>query len=147
MKNNVCPNAAARLCGDRDHPTVRGIVRFHQRCDGVLVEAEVTGLPRTETGFFGFHIHQGANCAGEGFPNTGGHFNPGEKAHPTHQGDLPPLLGDSGTAYMKVLTGRFCVEEIIGRTVIVHAGPDDFHTQPSGNAGAKIACGVIKRVP
>ena len=55
-------------------------------------------------------------------------------------------MGDYGKAYMKVLTGRFCVEEVIGRTVILHIDPDDFHTQPSGNAGRKIACGVIRRI-
>lgn len=107
---------------------------------------EITGLPKTETGFFAFHIHEGENCGGEGFSDTGGHFNPGGAMHPSHAGDLPQLLADHGKAFMKVLTGRFCVEEVIGKTVIVHAGPDDFHTQPSGNAGAKIACGVIRRI-
>lgn len=55
-------------------------------------------------------------------------------------------MADFGNAYMKVLTGRFHVEQIIGRTVILHSNPDDFHTQPSGNAGTKIACGVIQRI-
>lgn len=138
-------SAAARIRGDSSHPSVRGIVRFFQREDGVLVEAQVTGLPRTETGFFAFHIHEGANCDGDDFSNSGGHFNPGKTAHPNHAGDLPPLLADYGKAYMKVLTGRFHVGEVIGKTVIIHAEPDDFHTQPSGNAGMKIACGVIQR--
>ena len=138
-------SAAARIMGDSSHPSVRGIVRFFQREDGVLVEAQVTGLPRTETGFFAFHIHEGENCDGDDFSNSGGHFNPGKTAHPNHAGDLPPLLADHGKAYMKVLTGRFHVGEVIGKTVIIHAEPDDFHTQPSGNAGMKIACGVIQR--
>ena len=138
-------SAAARIRGDSSHPSVRGIVRFFQREDGVLVEVQVTGLPRTETGFFALHIHEGANCDGDGFSNSGGHFNPGKTAHPNHAGDLPPLLADYGKAYMKVLTGRFHVGEVIGKTVIIHAEPDDFHTQPSGNAGMKIACGVIQR--
>ena len=55
-------------------------------------------------------------------------------------------MGDGGKAYLKVLTGRFRLEEVIGRTVILHRDPDDFHTQPSGNAGTKIACGVIQRI-
>ncbi|MGM9604539.1 MAG: superoxide dismutase family protein [Faecousia sp.] len=142
----VYPSAAARIHGDSSHPTVRGIVRFFQRENGVIVEAEVTGLPRTETGFFAFHIHEGTNCEGEGFPNAGTHFNPGGALHPNHAGDLPPLLADHGRAYMKVLTGRFHVGEVTGKTVIIHADPDDFHTQPSGNAGKKIACGVIQRM-
>ena len=139
-------NAMARIRGDSSHPSVCGIVRFFQREDGVLVEAEVTGLPRTQTGFFALHIHEGAGCDGEGFPDSGGHFNPGGATHPNHAGELPPLLADYGKAYMRVLSGRFHVGEVIGKTVIIHAEPDDFHTQPSGNAGKKIACGLIRRM-
>lgn len=145
MKRNTYPIAVAQIRGDSSHPTVRGMVRFFQRENGVIVEAEVTGLPRTETGFFAFHIHDGASCEGDGFPNAGSHFNPGRTQHPNHAGDLPPLLADHGSAYMKVLTGRFHVGEVIGKTVIIHAEPDDFHSQPSGNAGSKIACGIITR--
>ena len=109
--------------------------------------AQIDGLPKeSETGFFAFHIHEGRDCGGEGFADTGGHFNPGNTEHPRHAGDLPPLLSDNGRAFMQVLTGRFRVDEVIGRTVIIHSHPDDFHTQPSGNAGTKIACGVICRV-
>lgn len=146
MKCCQCPDAVARIHGDSEHPALRGTVRFFQTCGAVVVEAEVTGLPRTETGFFAFHIHQGDSCAGEGFPDTGGHFDPGGEKHPSHAGDLPPLLEDSGRAYLKTRTGRFRLEEVIGRTVIIHGGPDDFHTQPSGNPGAKIGCGVIQAV-
>lgn len=146
MKKTLFTNATAELQGEGSHWKLRGIVRFLQRGDGVLVEAEIYGLPKTETGFFAFHIHEGKDCGGDGFPNTGGHFNPGGAAHPNHAGDLPPLLSDHGKAYMKVLTGRFHVEEIIGKTVIIHENPDDFHTQPSGNAGVKIACGIIRSV-
>lgn len=146
MKQKERANAVARLSGGSEYPALRGVVKFHQRSDGVVVEAQVWGLPRTQTGFFAFHIHEGGSCEGRDFPNTGGHFNPDGRNHPSHAGDLPPLLGDFGKAYMKVLTGRFRVGEIIGRTVILHAEPDDFHTQPSGNAGTKIACGVIRRM-
>ena len=146
IKQTGYPKAAARLRGGRDYPEIRGTVRFFQRSDGVLVEAEVSGLPRTETGFFALHIHEGESCLGDGFPGTGGHFHPGKAEHPNHAGDLPPLLGDHGKACMTVLTGRFRVEEILGKTVILHGAPDDFRTQPSGNAGKKIACGVIRRI-
>lgn len=146
MKQTEYPNAFARICGGADYPTVRGRVAFYQHCDGVVVEAEVWGLPRTQPGFFAFHIHDGRSCSGEGFPNAGGHFNPGQGEHPCHAGDLPPLLADSGRAWLKVLTTRFRVEDVIGRTVILHGAPDDFHTQPSGSAGEKIACGVIRRI-
>lgn len=143
MTQKIFRCAIAQIRGSR--PGLWGVVRFFQRGDGVLVEAEVTGLPKTETGFFAFHIHEGKSCDGEGFPDSGGHFNPGGAAHPSHAGDLPPLLADHGKAYMRVLTDCFHVDEIIGKTVIIHSEPDDFHTQPSGNAGAKIGCGVIRR--
>lgn len=145
MKHTMYPKAAARIRGGSEYPQLHGLVRFFQRNDGLIVEAEIFGLPKTETGFFAFHIHEGDSCAGEGFPSTGSHFNPGMTTHPKHAGDLPPLLSDHGKAYMKVYTGRFHAEEVIGKTVIIHRDPDDFHTQPSGNAGTKIACGLIQR--
>lgn len=145
MKQAGRPDAIAHLRGGRDYPEIQGVVRFYQRADGVLVEVRVRGLPRTETGFFAFHIHAGGSCAGEGFPESGSHFDPGHALHPNHAGDLPPMLGDFGRAYLQVLTGRFLVGEVLGKTVILHAQPDDFHTQPSGNAGTKIACGVIRQ--
>ena len=145
MKQAGRPDAIAHLRGGRDYPEIQGVVRFYQRADGVLVEARVRGLPRTEKGFFAFHNHAGGSCAGEGVPGSAGHFAPGHATHPNHAGDLPPMLGDFGRAYLQVLTGRFHVGEILGKTVILHAQPDDFHPQPSGNAGTKIACGVIRQ--
>ena len=146
MKYSANPNAIARIFGGSGHPAIHGTVRFYQRRDGVMVEAEINGLPRTETNFFAFHIQEGGSCGGEGFSDSGTHFNPGKDLHPNHAGDLPPLLGNCGKAYMKVLTGRFHVGEVIGKTVVLHAEADDFHTQPSGNVGAKIACGVIRKL-
>ena len=67
-------------------------------------------------------------------------------AHPMHSGDLPPLLSATGRAYMAVLTDRFSIGQIIGKTVVVHSRADDFQSQPAGNAGEKIACGVIQPV-
>ena len=125
---------------------IRGTVRFFQRTRGTLVIAQISGLPRdSETGFFAFHIHEGGSCIGAGFSGTLGHYDPDGQPHPRHAGDLPPLLSVGGTAYMSVLTGRFRADEVIGKTVVIHSGADDFHSQPSGNAGEKIACGVIER--
>ena len=145
MQQKRCSKAFVRICGCDEHPKLHGTVRFFQRNDGVIVEVEVKGLPETESGFFGFHIHAGGSCTGEGVADTESHYNPGEDIHPQHAGDLPPLLSNDGKAYMKVLSNRFSIEEIIGRTVIIHNAPDDFRTQPSGNAGMKIACGVIQK--
>ena len=88
--------------------------------------------------FFGFHIHQGDNCSGTDFSGTGSHYNPSDQAHPKHAGDLPPLLECQGNAYLSVRTDRFSVADIIGRTVVIHSDPDDFHSQPAGNAGRRL---------
>lgn len=137
--NNPC-TAIAHIRGQG----ISGTVRFHSQCDGTLVTADICGLPESETGFFAFHIHEGGCCGGEGFADTGSHYNPCSADHPRHAGDLPPLLSCGGKAHLEVVTGRFRVRDVIGRTVVIHSGPDDFKTQPAGNAGRKIACGVIR---
>ena len=129
----------------RGEGNLKGTVKFYPVNCGTLVVAEVTGLPKSETGFFALHIHEGERCSGVGFADTLGHFNPTGAEHPRHAGDLPPLLSQNGRAFLAVETNRFSVWEIIGRTVVIHSGADDFHTQPAGNAGNKIACGVIRR--
>lgn len=139
------PAAAACIKGRRDSG-ISGTVLFYPRGKGTVIDAGIDGLPGNESGFYGFHIHEGGNCRGEGFANTGGHYNPGNCGHPMHAGDLPPLLECCGKARLVVWTERFCPAEVIGRTVVVHSQPDDFHSQPSGNAGEKIACGVIRKV-
>lgn len=140
------PDAMARIVGGEEVPRLSGCVRFYQENGCVLIEAKISGLPKTsESRFFGFHIHQGRDCSGVGFSRTEGHYNPLGQGHPEHAGDLPPLLSCKGSAYLSVKTDCFSVNEIIGRTVVIHSNPDDFHTQPAGNAGKKIACGIIQR--
>ena len=143
LEHSMCPCAFAQIKGGSSVPGLRGTVKFYRKCGGVLVEVNVSGLPQNDTDFFAFHIHEGTDCDGEGFADTKGHFNPGNQPHPRHAGDLPPLLSVGGRAYMAVWTGRFSVKDILGRTVVIHREADDFHTQPSGNSGEKIGCGVI----
>ncbi len=145
MIRNNNSTAIAYISGGDFNPRISGTVKFFQRDDGVLIVADIHGLPDSETGFFAFHIHEGKDCGGAGFPNTGSHYNPYGKEHPNHAGDLPPLLSANGRANLAVITNRFAVRDVIGRTVVVHSNPDDFKTQPSGNAGTKIACGIIRR--
>lgn len=140
------PNAIANLCGGEEFPDICGQVVFYQRKNCVLVEVNVKNLPATEAGFFGFHIHEGDTCAGINFSDTGIHYNPANTHHPIHAGDLPPLMLCNGGAYQVVATERFCVKNIIGRTIVIHQMPDDFKSQPAGNAGTKIACGKICKV-
>lgn len=143
--------AVAKLSGAKGFEAIHGEVFFRQTPYGVLITAAVHGLPRQQKndafGVFGFHIHTGTECDKSGnFSQTLGHYNPSNTEHPYHAGDLPPLFSNDANAYMQVLTDRFKLDEIIGRTVIIHSSPDDFKTQPSGNSGNKIACGVIKEM-
>lgn len=146
------PQAVAMLQGSPAYADIRGSVRFYGTRYGVFVVAEVGGLPRggrCATPIFAFHIHEGATCRGDTadpFAKAGAHYNPQGCLHPYHAGDLPPLWGANGYAFSAFLTARFAIEEIIGKTVVVHMGLDDFTTQPAGNAGAKIACGEIRAV-
>ena len=141
-----CPDAVAEIRGGMEASQLSGCVRFYQENGCILIEARVSGLPKgSATGFFGFHIHQGESCAGIDFSETGSHYNPTDEAHPKHAGDLPPLLSCHGSAYLSVKTDRFCVNDIVGRTVVIHSDPDDLYSQPVGNAGKKIACGVIRK--
>lgn len=144
------PDAHAVMKGSPNYPNINGRVFFYQLVNGVLLIAQLQGLPQgtgaCSPNIFGFHIHSGNSCTGtpeDPFAQSGSHYNPANCPHPAHAGDLPPLFGNHGYAFMALITDRFSVNEIIGRTVIVHASPDDFTTQPSGNSGAKIACGQI----
>lgn len=130
--------------GGADAPGLQAVAEFYSDREGTWVAIRARGLPRD--GFFAMHIHEGGSCAGAGFPESKGHFNPTNDLHPYHAGDLPQLLSSGGQAKMMVWTGRFRVKDILGRTVIIHSGTGDFHTQPSGNPGEKLACGVITAV-
>ena len=146
---NQCNGISAAktiIKGDDEYARIRGEVLFRRVRDGVLVTVRVSGLPKNESGFYGFHIHEGKSCEGEDFEKTKGHYNPKDRSHPHHAGDLPPLLSCKGAAFMQVKTDRFRICDIIGRTVVIHGDADDFRTQPSGDAGEIIACGVIRAV-
>ena len=139
------PVAIAQIRGNKETAGLNGTVRFYQYPGGILTEVDVNGLPNNGMGFYGFHIHSGGSCSGNDFSSTGGHLNPTNTMHPYHAGDLPPLLSYNGRAYMAVMSDRFSLQDILGRTVVIHKMPDDFRSQPAGNAGDKIACGVIRR--
>ncbi len=149
MKKNhksASNTVTARIFGFSEYPDIHGSVSFKQLSSGVLVTAEVYGLPNSDEKcddkVFGFHIHEGLSCDKDG-ENTLGHFNPNKCPHPKHNGDMPPLFGNDGYAYLSFFTSRFSVKDIIGRTVVIHNSPDDFKSQPAGNSGEKIACGKI----
>jgi len=130
-----------------------GEVTFEQVGDKVRVIVFAQGLKPDQE--HGFHIHEVGDCSSGDGMSTKGHFNPHGKphAHPTtgerHAGDLPALkAGKDGRARLDVMMDIITVSpgpaSIVGRGLIVHADPDDYKTQPTGNSGARIACGVIK---
>lgn len=145
------PDAIAEIKGGKDHPQITGTVKLYRTDLGTIVFSEIKGLPETHSAcsdrIFAFHIHKGSECSGDmndQFSNAMSHYDPDNCEHPYHAGDMPPLFSNNGYALSVFLTDRFSVNEVIGRTVIIHDRPDDFTTQPSGNSGTKIACGVIR---
>lgn len=142
------PGAYANISGDAENPSLTGTALFYPAFSGTLVAVEVYNLPATkaeDTPFYGMHIHEIGDCTPP-FDKTGVHYNPAELPHPMHAGDLPPLLGNQGYAFSIFFTTRFQITDILNRSLIIHASPDDFTTQPSGNSGTKIGCGVIMQV-
>ena len=146
------PDATATLNPTKDS-NVKGTVSFTKLKDGVRIDGEVTGLT---PGAHGFHIHEKGDCGSGDGMSTGGHFNPLAKPHGNpvvpdhHAGDMPMLVADaSGNAALivelDVMTVGSGITDIVGRGLIVHKDPDDFTTQPTGNSGARVACGVITR--
>ena len=134
---------------------VKGSIAFTVVDGKVHAKGEVTGLkPNSE---HGFHIHEKGDCSAPNGDSAGGHFNPGKEDHgsvaatPHHGGDMPNIEADAeGKAVVdadvstNVNIGQGNDFDIIGRGLIVHADPDDYKTQPTGNAGARLACAVIK---
>ena len=130
---------------------VRGLVMFHEMDGHLMVHAKVSGLK--PNGEHGFHVHETGSCASTDGSSAGGHFNPDGKPHGPqnaahHVGDLPSLKADAnGVVDQKMMvmgpTIAAGAMSVVGRSVIVHALPDDFVTQPTGNSGARLGCGVI----
>lgn len=148
LKSNPEPCAYSVINGNKDNRRLNGTIYFYNTpFGGTLVEAEVDGLPVNPDNpvtFYGMHIHENGDCTLP-FDKTGDHYNPSSAPHPEHAGDLPPLLGNYGYAYTVFYTDRFNIDEIAGRSIIIHSSPDDFTSQPSGNSGTKIGCGIIQK--
>ena len=142
--------AGAQLTGPSG---ASGVVTFTQEGSGVHLVARVQGV---EPGTHGFHLHAGGSCDGPDFTSAGDHFNPASAPHagPTapqrHNGDFGNVeVGADGTGNVDLVTDALSIgsgaNDVLGKAVILHAGKDDLTSQPSGNAGARIACGVVQR--
>jgi Cu-Zn family superoxide dismutase len=146
------PMATAQLEG-RSGSSVSGTVSFFPAGEGTRIEADVRGLA---SGEHGFHVHEVGDCSAPDATSAKGHFNPSNKTHghyaqgEHHAGDMPNLVADSnGKAHYEVEVPNMYLATgpvgIIGRSVVIHADPDDYKSQPAGNSGKRVACGVIRR--
>lgn len=127
-----------------------GTIIFIKTAEGIKVTADLQGLSK---GKHGFHIHEFGDCSSPDGTSAGGHYNPEGKQHGApmdmmrHEGDMGNIeANDAGKAHLEYLDKMLSFEgphSILGRSVILHKGEDDFKTQPTGNSGARIACGVI----
>jgi len=147
-------SAQAALQPAKDTPGFSGRVIFYQAGSQVRVVADVTGV--SPPGNHGFHVHENGKCErdpGKDFASAGGHFNPAGTPHACpdaashHAGDLGNIvINADGTGHVDVTTSALSLSgasAVVGRAVILHAAPDDCTTQPTGNAGGRLACGVI----
>lgn len=148
--NGMAPIKAIAILHSTEGNDVHGVVTFMKTDVGVEVVADVEGLT---PGKHGFHIHEYGDCSAPDATTAGGHFVPDGNPHGApgsmerHGGDLGNLTAEAdGKAHLEWLDTHLTFQgahSILGRAVIVHAGEDDLATQPTGNAGGRLACGVI----
>lgn len=130
-----------------------GVATFIEKNGVVTFEAKISGL---KPGIHAIHIHEKSDCSAADGSSTGGHWNPTFKKHGKwgvdeyHKGDIGNFTADeNGKGSIELTTNEWCIgcgdntKDILGKGLIVHAGADDFVTQPSGNAGARVACSAI----
>jgi superoxide dismutase, Cu-Zn family len=146
------PNRATAVLEARSGSAVTGRVDLTEKAGQVRAHVELVGLaPNSE---HGFHIHEKGDCSAADASSAGGHYNPTGVVHgragipPHHIGDLPSLTADAnGAIHADVLVDGVTLApgptSIIDRAVVVHGGRDDFTSQPAGNSGPRVACGVI----
>lgn len=143
-------SAATAIVYPTQKSKVNGIVTFTQEKNGIRVAANITGLT---PGKHGFHVHEYGDCSSHDGLCTGAHFNPTNAPHGSpqdkhvHIGDFGNIIADeNGDGHYDKLNKHiklFGPHSIIGRAVIIHEQPDDLQTQPTGNSGKRIGCGVI----
>lgn len=162
MQNNGATNgdvnaqaAIATLSGTKPDTTVEGTVRFAQEGNGVRMDLQIT-VPKKANQSVAVHIHEHGDCGDMG-KHAGGHWNPTGENHGRwgsgafHSGDIGNIqLDGNGVGSMQLTSDRWSMggdakTDILGKTIIVHSGVDDYNSQPSGNSGERIGCGAIQR--
>lgn len=157
MYNNYpCKIAIANIKGGPLAPDISGKVLLKDVPGGVMVYADIKGLPpyqpgrgnKDPIGPHGFHIHENGDCSvgdpKDPFKAAGEHWNPDNQPHGNHAGDFPVLFSNDGRAIMSFFTNEFKVADAVGKSIIIHENPDDYRTQPAGDAGKRLACGLIE---
>jgi superoxide dismutase, Cu-Zn family len=155
-QRDVPTQSFAEIQGGPMAPDLHGYIVFNDVPHGTDVFVEVSGLPayrpasqgQQPIGPFGFHVHDKGACIvgdpSDPFTSAGGHWNPTHQPHGNHAGDFPVLFSNDGYAKMSFFTNKFRAADVIGKSIIIHQNPDDYRTQPSGNSGKRLACGVIQ---
>lgn len=158
----VTPPEAAAAAEAQHHATlapgkgasIAGTLGVAASNGGAMITGQITGL--TPNSDHGFHVHEKGDCSSPDFKSAGEHFNPTSQPHgnpaspPHHLGDALNIAANAeGTADVNariagVTVGDGGANDIVGKAIVVHAQPDDYKTQPSGNSGDRIACGVIE---
>ncbi|HEY8425067.1 MAG TPA: superoxide dismutase family protein [Limnochordales bacterium] len=148
------PQAVAKVQGGPLAPRLRAEVVFRAVPGGVEVSVEAEGLPPylagdPPIGPNGFHLHEVGDCTvgdpTEPFLAAGGHYNPDGQRHGNHAGDFPVLFSNAGVARMRFFTDRLRIDDVVGRAVVIHENPDDYRTDPAGNSGRRLGCGVVTK--
>lgn len=148
--------AVAYVKGGPLRPEIQGTVWFREMSDGTEVYVEINGLPpyrpaindENPIGPHGFHVHEFGTCEvgdpKDPFQAAGEHWNPHSQPHGNHAGDFPVLFSNNGYARMSFFTNKFKPVDAIGKAIIIHRNPDDYRSQPAGDAGKRLACGIIQ---
>lgn len=152
-QNSAAPASASAALAATEGRSAAGTLTFSRAPGGIAIQGELSGL--TPGAQHGFHIHEKGDCSAADASSAGGHLNPDQQPHgrmsegPHHAGDIPNAIADdSGHARIDVTLpglelGTGSAHDVVGKAVVVHAGADDYQSQPAGNSGARIACGVI----
>ena len=146
------PPAEANAVFASHDGSITGSADFKEGENGVEIHVSVAGAP---AGTHGFHVHEVGDCAADDFTSAGGHFNPAGTPHggpddaESHAGDLGNIeIDDEGNGHLALTSTKISVRpgdnSVVGRAVILHADPDDLESQPTGAAGARLACGVVE---
>ncbi|AOY75143.1 superoxide dismutase family protein [Clostridium formicaceticum] len=148
--------AVAYIKGGPLQPEIQGSVWFKEVPGGTEVYVEVKGLPPYQpatnddapVGPHGFHLHEFGSCEvsdpEDPFQQAGEHWAPHGQPHGNHAGDFPVLFSNNGYARMSFFTNKFKPADAIGKAVIIHKNPDDYRSQPAGDAGKRLACGIVQ---